>query len=253
VGTPTFVRLSDGTAAQIGSKVSASSIPVVVASDQAVIPVSDNAGSLTVDAPVATPVFARLSDGAAALVGSKVSASSLPVVIASDQAAVPVTAPTITKGTQGANGFTTQDLKDAGRVACVFRNTFTTALAAETVQNLIATRAGVAAGAAGSQAVTAGKRLRITSVTVSVRTTTAALPWVELRLRENPAGAAIITSPIIVHADCAGSAAVIGNAASAVVTIPDGLELSGTEQFILTIANNVATNVIDVAIYGFEY
>src|SRR4051812_45657205 len=30
-------------------------------------PVSDNAGSLTVDAPVATPVFVRLSDGAAAI------------------------------------------------------------------------------------------------------------------------------------------------------------------------------------------
>jgi hypothetical protein len=30
-------------------------------------PVSDNSGSLTVDAPVATPVFARLSDGTAAL------------------------------------------------------------------------------------------------------------------------------------------------------------------------------------------
>jgi hypothetical protein len=31
------------------------------------IPVTDNAGSLTVDAPVATPVFVRLSDGAAAI------------------------------------------------------------------------------------------------------------------------------------------------------------------------------------------
>lgn len=49
------------------------------------VPVTDSAGSLTVDAPVGTPVFVRLSDGAAALVGQKVMASSLPVVIASDQ------------------------------------------------------------------------------------------------------------------------------------------------------------------------
>jgi hypothetical protein len=32
---------------------------VILASDQTVVPVSDNAGSLTVDAPVATPVFTR--------------------------------------------------------------------------------------------------------------------------------------------------------------------------------------------------
>ena len=40
-----------------------------------VVPVTDNAGSLTVDAPVGTPVFVRLSDGATAI-------STLPVSIA---------------------------------------------------------------------------------------------------------------------------------------------------------------------------
>ena len=42
-------------------------------------PVSDNAGSLTVDAPVATPVFVRLSDGSAAIATLPVSAASLPL------------------------------------------------------------------------------------------------------------------------------------------------------------------------------
>lgn len=54
-----------------------------------VVHVDDNAGSLTVDAPVATPLFARLSDGAAALVGQKTMALSLPVAVASDQSAIP--------------------------------------------------------------------------------------------------------------------------------------------------------------------
>jgi hypothetical protein len=40
---------------------------VILASDQTVVPISDNSGSLTVDAPVATPAFVRLSDGAAAI------------------------------------------------------------------------------------------------------------------------------------------------------------------------------------------
>lgn len=55
------------------------------------IPVTDNAGSLTVDAPVATPVFVRLSDGTATLIGQAVMAASLPVVLASNQSAIPVT------------------------------------------------------------------------------------------------------------------------------------------------------------------
>lgn len=55
------------------------------------VPITDNAGSLTVDAPVGTPVYVRLSDGAANLIGQKAMAASVPVVIASDQSAVPVT------------------------------------------------------------------------------------------------------------------------------------------------------------------
>ncbi len=74
----------------LGSKTSANSFAVVVASDQAVIPVSDNAGTLTVDAPVGTPVFARLSDGAAALIAQKTMALSVPVVLASDQTVINV-------------------------------------------------------------------------------------------------------------------------------------------------------------------
>jgi hypothetical protein len=89
VGTPVWVRLSDGAAAFVGQKAMAASVPVVVASDQSVIPVSDNAGSLTVDAPVGTPAFARLSDGAAALIGQKTMALSLPVALASDQSLLP--------------------------------------------------------------------------------------------------------------------------------------------------------------------
>lgn len=67
----------------------------------AVIGVDDNAGSLTVDAPVATPVFVRLSDGAAAVapalaaqlpstLGQTTMSGSVSVTVASDQTDVPV-------------------------------------------------------------------------------------------------------------------------------------------------------------------
>lgn len=58
--------------------VSANTQRVVLATDQTVIPVSDNGGSLTVDAPVGTPVFVRLSDGAAAITTLPVSIASVP-------------------------------------------------------------------------------------------------------------------------------------------------------------------------------
>lgn len=52
--------------------------------------IQDAGNSLTVDAPVGTPVFTRLSDGAVALIGQKVMATSLPVALASDQTVIPV-------------------------------------------------------------------------------------------------------------------------------------------------------------------
>jgi len=46
------------------------------------MPVTDNSGSLTVDAPVGTPVFVRLSDGSAAIATLPVSLASLPALVA---------------------------------------------------------------------------------------------------------------------------------------------------------------------------
>jgi hypothetical protein len=46
------------------------------------VPVTDNSGSLTVDAPVGTPVFVRLSDGSSAIATLAVSLASLPALAA---------------------------------------------------------------------------------------------------------------------------------------------------------------------------
>lgn len=62
----------------LGQGTMSASFKVVVASDQTVIPVSDNSGTLTVDAPVGTPVFVRLSDGSAAITTLPVSLASVP-------------------------------------------------------------------------------------------------------------------------------------------------------------------------------
>lgn len=62
----------------LGQKTKAASFAVVLASDQDALPVTDNSGTLTVDAPVGTPVFVRLSDGAAAISALPVSLASVP-------------------------------------------------------------------------------------------------------------------------------------------------------------------------------
>lgn len=81
----------------LGQKAMAGSMPIVIASDQTVIPVSDNAGSLTVDTPQlpAALVGGRLTTNVGAWLGStaptvgqKAMASSVPVVISSDQSTV---------------------------------------------------------------------------------------------------------------------------------------------------------------------
>ena len=253
VGTPVFVKLSDGAASLVGQKAMAASIPIVIASDQSAFPVSqsgtwnigtvttvttvstitnvvhvdDNAGSLTVDAPVGTPAFVRLSDGAAALVGSKVSASSLPVVIASDQAAVAVTPPTLTKGTQGATGFSVQNLKDAGRVNIMWTAEFLATAATEALLTLTESRDGAATTTFTSKVVTNGKRLRITHISINVECTTGtALQRAIARLRFNTAGAVTTASPL--QAIAATSTNVATNkAANTALYVPAGVFSAG--------------------------
>jgi len=96
-------RLADATFTArintLGQKAMAASTPVVLASDQTVIPVSDNGGSITVDTPQlpAALVGGRLDENVGAWLGStaptvgqKAMAASVPMVIASDQSRLPV-------------------------------------------------------------------------------------------------------------------------------------------------------------------
>lgn len=62
----------------LGQTTMSASLPVTLASNQSALPITDNSGSLTVDAPVGTPVFVRLSDGASAISTLPVSLASVP-------------------------------------------------------------------------------------------------------------------------------------------------------------------------------
>lgn len=171
-----------------------------------------------------------------------------------------VNAPTLTKGTQGATGFSVQPLRDAGRVAVRY---FACGVAAgttgtETAISLTRSADNGATSAAVSHVITAGKRFRITHLSVAARghaTGTAQVTTFSVRV--NTAGAVITTTtPIEFQARVATPAT-----ASAwdryVVAVPDGWEIlgDGTLQFGVTANAVYVTNAPtwDVQLIGFEY
>ena len=168
---------------------------------------------------------------------------------------VAVRPPTLTKATQSATGFSTQDLKDSGRV--VFSATTViagvTAVTVEALVTLVSVRNGVAAATAVTQAVTAGKRLRITHVTIGFVSTAAAVLSMRFVLRTNPAGAATATSPIVQIMPLASGAALIQAGNQMTFPVPDGTEFTGADQFGITQIGSAATGTVWITVHGFEY
>jgi hypothetical protein len=163
--------------------------------------------------------------------------------------AVPVSPPTLTKGTQAASGFSTQDLKDSGRVAKTFQAAFTAATT-EAILTLVPVVDGAAGGGTTTFAVTSGKRLRLVAISVTTRNAGAAGQGVACFLRVNSNGAAIVTSPIVATVG-AGTALAITNVVG-YGYCPLDIELSGTQQLAVTaVGTATAGNV--VTLIGYEY
>jgi hypothetical protein len=107
--------------------------------------------------------------------------------------------PTLTKATQGSTGFSTQDLKDAGRSArTILLDGFAIAATTETLHTLSFSTDNGTATTGTSYSVTAAKRLRIQQIVGTLHTiagNTTAVTCI-IRVRANAAGAAIVTSPV---------------------------------------------------------
>lgn len=175
------------------------------------------------------------------------------VVSVSPNNTVSTTAPTLTKGTQAVNGWSVQNLKDAGRVNKIFVATAATGATTEALVTLTPYSAMVAGGTATTFAVTAGKTLRLQSMSVTWRNNTAVAGGVTVRLRVNSAGAAIVTSPVILALNASTALATIGSGTTSFIDFPDGVELSGTMQLAITQVSVGAVVGYDVSLFGFEY
>ena len=164
----------------------------------------------------------------------------------------------ITKGTQGATGITTQDLKDAGRnLVTYYTLTALATTAVDTLQSLTGTKGGVTVAATTTPAVvTAGKTFRVTRVHAAYNigaTTNTAIGYAIVKLRFNTAGAVLITSPV-------GFITGVGSAGTATddAAIPDGSEFpagTGIGISVQGFSGTAATAIgfVLVAVSGYEY
>lgn len=202
----------------------------------------------------AVPVSGPLTD-------TQLRASAVPVSGTFFQATQPVsgtvtiTPPTLTKGSQGATGLSTQDLKDAGRQSV----TLTWELMAGTANTESALanfttgqRGGTALGAANNYAVSSGKTLRIQTVIATLLENGTTVIG-KFRIRQ--AASVANNSPVIFNAVMgvpAGTAAAKqGNTVT--YDIPDGLEVAAAQQITFTWSTDVNTSTASMTIIGFEY
>jgi hypothetical protein len=186
------------------------------------------------------------------------------VAIASDNTAFAVnaTGPTLTKGTQGSTGFSTQDLKDAGRTTIALTIEAAGAATTEGLATVTESRNGAATATFTSKVITSGKKIRFQSVAMEVETlgSGTAPQRVWLRLRVNTAGATTTSSPQQSVWSVVNNTAVVKSGATAFFSVLDGLEYTGdgtaTYGLTLTFPDWVATTgtvQVKITIFAFEY
>lgn len=216
------------------------------------IPVANSAGNVPVD-------MATVGGSAVAL-GQNTMAASLPVVLANNQTAVPVTQATLIKGTQGATGITVQALNDAGRNLLTFYTVIPVlATATDTLQSLTGTKSGATVTATTTPAVvTTGKTFRVTGFAATY-IATATSGYALARLRFNTAGVVAITSPVAATlAVAAGTPATANSGASEDAGIAEGTEFAAGTGIGISVqgfsaATATAVGYMFVSVSGYEY
>lgn len=213
-------------------------------------------GSVPISAGTGTPI--RIVNNAGVDAGADQQVVSLADsagnLLGTASAPVPV-GQVLTKGTQGAFGVTSQDLKDSGRTAIVLSATAITSATAVALFTFNIWKAGVVSSAAQYQ-VTAGKTFRIQGIQFGARfatpSTTVTFATARFDIRTLTAsGTLAVTSPLL-YGDTKMAAA---NAATpnSDLAIPDGLELPSGFVIGASHVDSAATLLLDVLIVGYEY
>ena len=146
--------------------------------------------------------------------------------------------------------------KDTGRsqVHLSWEEMAGTAAAESALTNFtVGSAGGSALSAATSYTVTAGKTLRIQSVTVYIKATSTVTNLGKFRIR-NAASSIANTSPVVFNTDLVGSSAgavTAGGGTVETIPIPGGLEVTGQITFTWNTSANTCT--VGMSITGYEY
>ena len=165
------------------------------------------------------------------------------------------TLPTLTRGTQGSTGFSTQDLKDAGRSSVMITAEAVAGAASEALVTMTWSAGGAATTTGTSYPVTSGKRLRLQCMTITFVSTATTANTTRIRLRENASGTAIITSPLQWSARVGWATAtfIANQSQTQQIDFPDGFEWPGGAGLAISHIEAAANGTIDLALVGFEY
>lgn len=159
----------------------------------------------------------------------------------------------VAKGIQAAFALPTQNLKDSGRARVSVTFQAVAPAVADTLLTLVKVTNGAVAAGATSIGVAAGKTLRISSITLSIKANAAAAAFATLTFRQNPAGPTALTSISEMRVDVGNTAATIGASDKVEVIFPDGMEFTGAQTFGCSLAAQAITNIMSISINGFEY
>jgi hypothetical protein len=178
---------------------------------------------------------------------------------------LPVNPPTLTKFTQGSVGVSTQDLKDSGRNNRIFMlDTGVAAPATEAVQSVVQWYSNAAvAGTTQPAVIPAGKKLRLTSWSISYRSL-ATVGSAVLRIRANTAGLGVIGSPLAWSCEAgsvagATTTAMTGALSTVTGVFPEGFEFDAATGLAFTLqglgptGTGTLEGVTRFVVQGYEY
>ena len=213
-----------------------------------VLPVTDLHGALNQDLQAVAGV--QLGATAVTAFGTAPAAANVPGVNASIYAGTTgLTA--AAKGTQGTNALTVQDYKDSGRT---YVTLFADAVNSTITDALITfqyNKGGTVTTGVTNYQVTAGKTLRIQSISVAA---SASGSTVQCKFRVRSGAATLsATSPILWGRFQASNASLPGESTS---DIPDGLEIAAGQQIGVSgiqLSGSAGNTQWTISIVGFEY
>jgi hypothetical protein len=226
--------------------------------------VIDTGSTTAVTQATGTNLHAVIDTGSTTAVTQATAANLNATVVQATPANLQVTATpiTLTKGTQGATGFSVQELKDAGRTSRMFTANVASTATAETLITLTFSNNLATTSTCSSCAITSGKKIRIQSIVACARISTGTnAHTVTVNLRGAAGAATTATSPLQMTLVQTLAASSTSCNAFPLADIPDGIEYdanSGTNTFGITItdpgwvtAAQIVTFVISMM--AFEY